>query len=453
MAYPPVERRTRTARPLCLEPVLEETPSPDVAAKMRRGLGHKAWTIATLISLPLLVLAGFRIRERPIDRDRRAARRALTAGRFAEARAPIEHWLQARPQSAEAHFLKARVALALEGPREVITSLERATALGHPELEVALLRAMLDSKLGRHGEAEPILRLSFESSLEPDAQRDEALARVYLETYDLQRAVVVLDRWALDAPNDPRPYLWRTEVDSRVNGNPSLIIADYREALRRDSNLAEAYLGLADELRKLHQNTRAAAEYATYLALKPDDPAGHVGAGRNLAELADDAAAIRHFERALVLDPKNPAANREYAEVDLRRGDLMNALVHLDRAIQLDPFDVATRHSRIFTLTRLGRIDEAGAEQAASKRLRADLDYLNRIRSNLVDSPHDRRLQIRIARWMFEHGHGEEGVRWAEKVLREQPGHPEASRLLLDYYQGRGETGLANYYRMHAASK
>ena len=127
------------------------------------------------------------------------------------------------------------------------------------------------------------------------------------------------------------------------------------------------------------------------------------------------------------------------------------ALALLDRAIALDPYDVAVRNSRGLTLARLGRVDEARAEQAEAARLRTDLDRLAATRARLVHSPHDLNSQLQVARWMFEHSHDQEGARWALKILAERPDDPEASRLLADYHRRRGEIGLANFYRMHAS--
>ena len=110
------------------------------------------------------------------------------------------------------------------------------------------------------------------------------------------------------------------------------------------------------------------------------------------------------------------------------------------------------RHSRGLRLLRLGRIDEARAEQAAAAHLRKDLHRLNATRARLIDSPHDSNSQLQVARWLFDHAHDEEGARWALKVLAERPDDPEASRLLAGYHQRRGETGLANFYRVHASA-
>jgi hypothetical protein len=84
--------------------------------------------------------------------------------------------------------------------------------------------------------------------------------------------------------------------------------------------------------------------------------------------------------------------------------------------------------------------------------LREDLDRLNAARSRLVNSPHDWKSQLQVARWLFDHGHDEEGARWATQILTARPEDPEASRLLTGYHERRGETGLANFYRVHASA-
>jgi hypothetical protein len=53
---------------------------------------------------------------------------------------------------------------------------------------------------------------------------------------------------------------------------------------------------------------------------------------------------------------------------------------------------------------------------------------------------------------MFAHGKEPEGVRWAETILRDEPGQPAACSLLADYFDRTGKAGLANYYREQSAS-
>lgn len=86
-------------------------------------------------------------------------------------------------------------------------------------------------------------------------------------------------------------------------------------------------------------------------------------------------------------------------------------------------------------------------------RLRKEQEGLDKLLEGLRKSPADTDLQFRTARWFFEHGHPDHGLRWAEKVLREHPHHVETSRLLADHYEKQGNRGLANFYRMEAGGR
>jgi tetratricopeptide (TPR) repeat protein len=384
-------------------------------------------------------------------RDALEARRAVADGRYDDAGRALTRWLKAAPNAREAHFLKARVAAAMGRLPEAAAALHQARTLGLARDELVLLQALIASKAGRHVDALQTLSEAFAHQRVPDRQIDEALAKARLETYDLTRASTVLDRWAHDFPDDPKPHLWRAEVHSRTDGSAAAVEVDYREALRRDPSLARARLGLAEELGKAHRNAEAAVEYDVYFGLEPDDAVAHLGAGRNRMELGDETAAITHLKRAMALDAKNAEPLKELADVATRRGDWAEALALLDRAIVLDPYDVTARYSRCLALTRLGRADDARAEQAVAARLRKELDLLHEARSRLIASPHDRKSQLKIARWLFDHAHDQEGARWAEKILSERPDDAAASQMLADYHQRRGEKGLANFYRLRAA--
>ncbi|MDR3635528.1 MAG: tetratricopeptide repeat protein [Isosphaeraceae bacterium] len=381
---------------------------------------------------------------------RDAARRALRAGKYDECARVADDWLRSSPRSPEAHYLRARVALALGRPDQLRECLVRAEELGFPQEKIAVLRAIVAAQLGQYQDAEPILRSAFERNADADPQLDEALARLYLETYDFRHALAVLERWARDSPRDPRPYLWRCEVDQRVESRTTALIGDYKAALDRDPGLPKARLGLAKELRLAHRNAEAQVQYDHYIRLRPSDAEGFLGAGVNALELQDEEAALRFLDKALQLDPKRAEAYRSRAELDLIRGAPEAAITYLDRAASLDPFDETIRYKRAQALARVGRASEARTEQAAGKQLQESRDRLNKVRELLVVNPRDRQLQCEVAQWMFEHGHDDEGCRWCEKILKEEPGHARASSLLAACYERQGKHGLANYYRLNA---
>jgi predicted Zn-dependent protease len=73
--------------------------------------------------------------------------------------------------------------------------------------------------------------------------------------------------------------------------------------------------------------------------------------------------------------------------------------------------------------------------------------------SRLVTAPTDVASKLVIARWLFSHGKAPEGVRWADAIVREKPGQPDACQLLAEHYEGAGRPGLANYYRAQAVEE
>ena len=404
--------------------------------------------VAVAAALGLAALGWWGV-ARSKDRGEEAAiARAVRTGRLDEARAAVADWQRRAPHSARAVVWSARLAVADRRLDEADEAIRRAAALGASKRETDRLHAVVLAFAGRFAEAEPVLRDALNEKAS-DPLIDEALAKVYLEMYDLRRARLVLNVWTADAPGDPKPYLWRAEIDIRA-GDPAAALADYREALARDPKSTRAQSGLADGLRLAHRNAEAVEAYATYLELKPDDPAGHLGAGRNAAELGDADAALKHLSRATELAPKDPEAQRALADFLTRRGDFAAALAHLDRAVALDPYDLEARHSRGLILGRLGRADEAKADQAKAATLRADLGDLLTAQTAVARSPRDRHAQLVITRWMFAHGKAAEGARWAERILRDEPGQADACRLLADYYTLEGKTGLANFYRAQA---
>lgn len=423
--------------------------NPGATGAPAHAARNRARTAACILaSLVIAVTAGWRAL---VAREARAARVAAASGSYAVAQAAIDRWLRYSPGATEPLLLRIRIAIA-RGRLPEAVELYKKVRSDHRDAgpDIELVGAILAAKVGRLDQAGPILSREFLAAKGPDPLLDEALAKFYLENYDFLRALTVIGRWTADAPHDPKPYLWRTEINARRGDQTDLLIADYREALRRDPDLAAARLGLADQLRKIHRGDEAAAEYAVYIALRPADPAGHLGAGQNALESGDDAAAARHLDRAEVLDPRSALAHKTRAGAALLHGDTKGALAHLDRAVALAPYDLSIRNNRSTVLARLGRPEAARAERAAADRLRAENEQLTSLQSRLFLKPDDLELQLRIARWLLDHGQDRAGVQWAEKVLKERPGEPGASRLLADYYRSHANPGLANFYQLDA---
>src|SRR5262249_50816010 len=337
-------------------------------------------------------------------------RGALAAGRLEEAARALAHWLNSAPQSGEAHYLAARLAWARNDLASVDRELGRARVLGYPRKPLGRLRGLALARTNQTSQAEPLLRRAFDESRTVDPEVAEALARIYLGTFRLTAAGSILDRWIREAPGDARPYLLRTEIDSRREVMPEILIDGYRAALQRDAGLDRARLGLADQLRAAHRNAEASVEYAAYLARKPEDPIGYLGAGQNALELGNVAEAVRLLDRALALAPRDAVALAARATIELNQGRYEAALAYFDRAVESDPFDAANRYQRMLILLRLGKKAEADAELQVVERIRKEQAEFGRISRDLHRSPEDPSLRSAAARWLLDHGHEDEAV-------------------------------------------
>lgn len=380
----------------------------------------------------------------------RTVRLLANSGKYDEALRPLERWLREQPNSAEAHYFKARLAVAAERGQEASEELSVAARLGFEKPLIDCLTAVMQARGNQMTEAEPVLRRAFRQKLEPQADVAQELARIYLSTYRLSQAVDPIERWRTLAPRDPRPYLWRNEIESRSDGLPAVLIQNYRAALERDPNLDEARRKLAEQLAKESRFAEADEEYNACLRRNPKDEAALVGLGRSAFQQGDIEASTRHFEAALAVNPNRPEALKELAQIDLRRGRYRDARDRLETLTRIEPFDADIRYSFAQALRLVGDDARFRAESERAGQLRKENVRVDELRNALLRKPGDVDARYEVARWMLDHGHQAEALDWTAVILRASPNHAPTHRLLADYYQRQGNAGLANYHRMMA---
>lgn len=411
--------------------------------------------ILTVAGLAFVVSAGvFFLR----DRDRRlkealarSVQAALDERDLAKAKRLIDGWAAQRPGDGAADYYRAELAVRRDDPVAAMDAIRRALQHGYPERPIEVLRAVLLARAGKFDEAEPLLRRARAEPGGPRPEIAEALARVYLGTFRLAEASKALDWWAELAPQDPRPHLWRNQIDERVSADPGDLARNYHAALQRDPDLDQARLGLADALRKARRLSEADAEYAIYLGRNPTSVDGHVGAGEVAMLRGDLSAATRHFREALALDARNPVALRELGLIHIRNGRYSQARDFLETAVEVAPDDTEVRYNYALALKLAGDDALAAEETLATDRLRAEQQRIADLRKALNQNPDDDDLRAEVAKWLIDRGHEKEGLGWTELILRKKPGHPPTCRLLAEYYTKKGNAGLANYYRLAAS--
>ncbi len=389
-----------------------------------------------------------RVRAARDEAFRSEAAAALAARRPDDVRSVVGRWIAADRRSAAARYFLARAELAADRPDVAMKTTFQAGALGYDRPPLMALRAAIMAKTGAlPDQDENLLRRAMDQPGSPQPEVAEALARRYLNTFRLDLAAQVLDRWMKLAPEDPKPYLWRTEIDLRSDADHAVLIRSYRAALQRDPNLDEARLGLAQRLALAHRYDEAEVEYAKYLARRPDDAQGYIFAGRAAMEEGEIDRAADLYRKAIERAPADPEALREMAAIDLRRNAIDDAIARARAAIAADPYDPEP----YYVLARALKIqgDDPGSAEASrtAQRLRDEHAAMSDIRAALIQKPGNLELRREAAKWLLEHGRAAEGLEWAELVLRDAPDHADTLQLLADHYDRQGDPGRANYYR------
>lgn len=244
--------------------------------------------------------------------------------------------------------------------------------------------------------------------------------------------------------------MWKIELGRKVNADPDVMYGYFQKALEIDPKESSVHLGLAELYLQTHRLDEAAAEFTRFLELRPEHSSAYLGLGRVAVERGDATEASRCFERSARLAPGDIRPLIERGKIELRLGRLEEALRSIDQALKIDAGEPEVHYQRSLILARLGRSAESKTEQDAASRAREDNEYIKKLLTEILEAPADIARQYEAARWLFEHGHAEEGLRWAQKILKEQPHHPPTNRLLADHYAKQGNQGLANFYGLQA---
>lgn len=154
---------------------------------------------------------------------------------------------------------------------------------------------------------------------------------------------------------------------------------DFNNAIHRDPNYAQAYVGLADTYNLLREYTampadiayaraRAAAQHA--IALDPDLAGAHAALGfTDFYWRHNVKSARREFSRALELDPNSATTHHWYATVLMTIGDHAAALSEIEKAAALDAESAAILADKGLILFQAG---EVAKSVALLKQLEAD---------------------------------------------------------------------------------
>ena len=228
-------------------------------------------------------------------------------------------------------------------------------------------------------------------------------------------------------------YHWNTRTDEGIKK----AIEYFKDAIRKDSNYAAAYSGLADTYLTLYDYELMSFEEST--------------------SKAKDAA-----QRALKINENLAEAHNSLAHIDLHEWKWESAEKGFRRAIELDPSYILAHHWYALCLTAIGKTNEAVTQMEKAReldplstRINADLGmaYLSARRYDDAIGQEQKTLELNPksagARWIRgmayqQKGMFEQAIKDYQSALELSPNNPNFLAALGHVYASSGNTVAAH---------
>ena len=181
-------------------------------------------------------------------------------------------------------------------------------------------------------------------------------------------------------------YLWARRGGDAIRQS----IKHFESAIALDSNFARAYAGVAmsasvlpifSDVRGDSIGPIGAAAGRKAVELDPNLADAHLGLANNLNGQLEWSEAEKHFKRALELEPDNATAHQWYGDYLLLNGRLREAMPEIERAAKLEPVSAVIQTDYGLALTMAGRGAEATTQFLRTMEIDSSFQY---VRSNLA---------------------------------------------------------------------
>jgi len=264
----------------------------------------------------------------------------LARGELGAAREALEGALAHEPLRAAAHFELAGLAQARGDLAAAAAHFEAALALAPEATRVYRPLAVVYRRLGRMDAARAALARQGPVPVPFPDPRIETLAGLSAgASVHLIHASLAMEQ-----------------------GRTPEALAEYREAVARAPDNAEAWQGLGEALARSGDPAGAIAACRRSLELDPSHAPAHYDLGTLLLAGGDLPGATAAFEAALALSPAFPRAWANLAAAHARAGRFEEAAQALGHLLDLTPEDREARRRRALALARSGHPGEAAEE-------------------------------------------------------------------------------------------
>ena len=264
----------------------------------------------------------------------------LQAGNAAEAVAPLNQYVQLRPQDAEGYYVLGRAYRAIGQFEQVVAMFSKAVELRPEDYDTRYQFAMA---LWRTGDRHTALRqLDAAERLKPDQiQVHSARARICVELGETDQAVKESESVKRLTSHErdleqASSYMGIGNV-SLQRGDLNNAEAQFRKALQLDPHSAGARSNLGLVLGLLHRPQDAQREFQEAIALDPQLATAYNALGVSYAEEQRVSEATTEFERAIQVDPQYAEAKNNLGALFAKSGKETEAIALFKEATEDAP--------------------------------------------------------------------------------------------------------------------
>jgi len=284
----------------------------------------------------------------------------------------------------------------------------------------------------------------------------EALAQGYMYSYRLTEAKDCLDRLLECEPQNIQALHWRAWVAEQrphrawgpMPGDDAL--PDYRRALKVAPDDFQARLRVAQILVQRPASKDDVHEGLEHLRRlrqsQPNNPALFYELAQYHLTQGDPDKAEEVLDKLLAMQPRHAPALVARARLALNEDRDTEAEGWLRQALAVDPYQ-REAYYRLAMCVRERDRGEAMFYLRQLERLNEDENRLNELKCKIIQSPHDPALRHEAGVIALRLGKEDEGLRWLDSALQDDPGHRPTHLALARYYKRTNRPDLAGRHR------
>lgn len=376
---------------------------------------------------------------------------AVEAHDWDEARRLVDRLMTGRPPDADLLFRKGRIMRRQGWLLEADQLLLAAQSLGYDPVTVRQQRLLAEAQCGDildvEGEVLKLVNSGVDDQLAEECY--EAITQGYVNSYRAEEAARTIDFWLKWTPENSLAHYWQGKVHEMAEKWADALVR-YRRALEIEPRSYAALLAVARMEAETAAVDDASRNFRECLRRQPEDGMAMLGLATCGLKVGQEGEARELLYDALALDIKPTDQAKvvvELAQLALEDGAAQRSEALAALAVARDPQSTRCRLVHAGALARLGRAEEAAAEQTTARELSEMEVRLTDIGRKSLVNPENADLRADAGELLMGRGLELEGARWYEIALQIDPRHERSRRALAAFEERRGDLKRAAMHR------